>query len=68
LTNQAAWKIFSPGTHTVTGSNNFGGSTEPFPVAIQGSPYPITATTNTSPGAGDWAIYEAATGQLYFPP
>jgi hypothetical protein len=53
------------GTVTVTGSNNFGGSTNPFPVAIQGSPYPITPTTNTSPGAGDWAIYKAATGRLY---
>ena len=28
-----------------------------------GSQY--TPTTNTSPGAGDWAIYEAATGRLY---
>ncbi|MGB0964174.1 MAG: hypothetical protein ACPGVY_15925, partial [Mycobacterium sp.] len=46
------------------GSNNFGGSTDPFPAAIQGSPYPITATTNTDPGAGDWAIYDATTGAL----
>jgi hypothetical protein len=66
LTNQAAWKIFSAGTHTVTGSNNFGGSTEPFPVALQGTPYPITPTTNTSPGAGDWAIYDADTGALVY--
>lgn len=49
----------------VTGSNNFGGATSPFPVAIQGSPYPITATTDTDPGAGDWAIYQASNGQLY---
>jgi hypothetical protein len=49
---------------TVTGSNNFGGSANPFPVALQGSPYPITPTTNTTPGFGDYAIYEAATGAL----
>jgi hypothetical protein len=49
---------------TVTGSNNFGGLSSPFPVAIQGSPYPITATTDTDPGPGDWAIYDAATGAL----
>jgi len=54
----------SGGTTTVTGSNNFGGSTDPFPVALQGSPYPITATTDTDPGPGDWAIYDAATGAL----
>jgi hypothetical protein len=51
-------------TATVTGSNNFGPATNPFPVAIQGSPYPITATTNTDPGTGDFAIYDAATGAL----
>jgi len=61
--NQPAYEAI--GTPTVTGSNNFGGSTKPWPVALQGSPYPITPTTNTSPGAGDWAIYEAATGRLY---
>ena len=49
---------------TVSGSNNFGGATNPFPAAIQGSPYPITATTDTDPGAGDWAIYDADTGAL----
>jgi len=52
------------GSITLTGSNNFGGSINPFPVAPQGSPYPITATTNTSPGPGDFAIYDAATGAL----
>ena len=55
----------SSGSPTITGSNNFGGSTNPFPAAIQGSPYPITPTTDTSPGAGDWAIYQASNGQLY---
>ena len=49
---------------TATGSNNFGGSSNPFPVSLQGSPYPITPTTNTTPGFGDYAIYEAATGAL----
>jgi hypothetical protein len=49
---------------TATGSNNFGGSYNPFPAALQGSPYPITPTTNTTPGFGDYAIYEAATGAL----
>jgi len=52
------------GTVTTTGSNNFGGATNPFPAALQGSPYPITATTDTSPGVGDFAIYVAETGQL----
>jgi hypothetical protein len=53
------------GPKTVTGSNNFGPSLGPFPAALQGSPYPITPTTSLNPGAGDWAIYEAATGRLY---
>ena len=52
------------GTHTIAGSNNFGSSSGPFPVATQGSPYPITATTDLDPGPGDWAIYDAATGAL----
>lgn len=47
-----------------TGSNNFGGSSGSWPAGIQGSPYPITATTSTSPGAGDFAIYDATTGAL----
>jgi hypothetical protein len=49
---------------TVTGSNNFGTSGSPFPVALQGSPYPVTATTDTDPGPGDWAIYDATNGAL----
>ena len=49
---------------TPTGSNNFGGATNPFPAAIQGSPYPITPTTNTTPGFGDYAIYVPGTGAL----
>ena len=68
------WTAFSrpfsssgSGTATVTGSNNFspntGGGTD-LPAALQGSPYPITPTTNTTPGFGDYAIYEAATGAL----
>lgn len=52
-------------SHTVTGSNNFGGATDPFPVAIQGSPYPITATTDTTAAStGSQAIYVDETGQL----
>ena len=58
------WTQTGAGTVTVTGSNNFGGSVAPFPVALQGSPYPITATTDTDPGPGDWAIYDADTGAL----
>lgn len=57
--------VLVEGTPALTGSNNFGPSTSPFPAALQGSPYPITATTDTSPGAGDWAIYQASNGQLY---
>jgi hypothetical protein len=49
---------------TYTGSNNFGGGTNPFPVALQGSPYPITASTAYDPGAGDFALYVSSTGQL----
>jgi hypothetical protein len=70
LVNNWAGNCTSPyvanttGTVTVTGSNNFGGSTNPFPVATQGSPYPVTATTDLDPGPGDWAIYDAATGAL----
>jgi hypothetical protein len=54
------------GTITLSGSNNFAELTavKNFPVAIQGSPYPITATTDLDPGPGDWAIYDAATGAL----
>lgn len=55
------------GTTNLTGSNNYGEGTGTydFPAAIRGTPYPITATTDTSPGAGDWAIYQASNGQLY---
>lgn len=51
----------SAGTLTTTGStNNFGeDSTNSFPGT--GTPHPITGTTSTSPGAGDWAIYTSAT-------
>ena len=55
------------GTTAITGSNNFGprvNASFAFPAALQGSPYPITATTNTSPGSGNWAIYDATTGAL----
>ena len=55
----------SSGTVTKTGSNNFGGSNNPFPAAMQGTPYPITATTNTDPGAGDFAIFDSADKRLY---
>jgi hypothetical protein len=48
---------------TSTGSNNYAAGALS-PVALQGSPYPITPTTNTTPGFGDYAIYEAATGAL----
>jgi len=54
------------GTPTITGSNNFGGSSNPFPDALQGSPYPITATTSYSQAleSGDYAVYMGATGAL----
>ena len=53
-------------TVTLTGSNNFGGSDNPFPAAIQGSPYPITATTDAegTPADGDFAIHDN-NGRLY---
>jgi hypothetical protein len=59
-----AYIELTTGTVTVTGSNNFGGSKSPFPVALRGTPYPVTATTDTDPGPGDWAIYDAVTGAL----
>jgi hypothetical protein len=61
-----AYNNSATGTITLTGSNNFAENAAGlnFPVAIQGSPYPITATTDTNPGPGDWAIYDAATGAL----
>ena len=71
LTNNVALSTrvfydFGGATLVLTGSNNFGSNTFPFPAAIQGSPYPVTPTTDTDPGAGDWAIYETATGTLVF--
>jgi len=56
--------IGGAGAASATGSNNFGPATQPFPVAIQGTPYPITATTQLDPGPGDWAIYDATNGAL----
>jgi len=57
----------SSGSYTLalTGSNNFGSSSNPFPVAVQGSPYPITPTTDYLAQGTDLAIYDADTGQLY---
>jgi len=51
---------------TFTGSNNFGGSTTSFPAALQGSPYPITATIDAEGtlAAGDYAIHDS-NGRLY---
>ena len=52
------------GATVFTGSNNFGGSTDPWPVATQGSPYPITRSTAYDPGAGDFALYVGKNGAL----
>ena len=52
------------GSNVITGSNNFGPSAQPFPAAIQGSPYPITASKSYDPGAGDFALYVGSTGEL----
>ena len=52
------------GSATVLGQNNFGAGTQPFPVALQGSPYPITASTAYDPGAGDFALYVGKNGAL----
>ena len=67
LVLDADYDFVSSGTVALSGSNNFGprvNASFAFPAAIQGSPYPITPTTNTTPGFGDYAIYEAATGAL----
>lgn len=62
--NEGTGGAWSYSGSNATGSNNFGGSTDPFPTALQGTPYPITPTTNTTPGFGDYAIYNASTGAL----
>ena len=59
----AAW-YQSTSTYTLTGGSNFAGSSQALPAAIQGNPYPVTATTSTDPGFGDYAIYNASTGAL----
>jgi hypothetical protein len=66
LTSGGAFRAQGSFTVTTSGSNNFGGTTFPFPVATQGSPYPITATTSFSTplGSGDYAVYMGATGAL----
>jgi hypothetical protein len=64
LVSGSAWVTAGGGTINVSGSNNFGGSTDPFPVALQGSLYPITASTSYDPGAGDYALYVASNGAL----
>jgi hypothetical protein len=64
LVSGSAWVTAGSGTINASGSNNFGGSTDPFPVAIQGSPYPVTASTSYDPGAGDYALYVASNGAL----
>ena len=56
--------IGGAGAASATGSNNFGPATQPFPVAIQGSPATITASTSYDPGAGDYALYVASNGAL----
>ncbi len=64
LTGGPAYSETPGGTLVVNGSNNFGGSTSPFPAALQGSPYPITASTAYDPGAGDFALYVGKNGAL----
>ena len=63
-TVQSSVRFIGSGSNTVTGSNNFGGSSEAFPAAVQGSPYPITASTAYDPGAGDFALYVGKNGAL----
>jgi hypothetical protein len=64
-TNQSGWVQTT--VDSSASSNNFGASSSAnFQFPGKGSPYPVTPTTNTSPGAGDWAIYEAATGALVY--
>jgi len=52
------------GSPTITGSNCFSTGTGALPAAVQGTPYPIIPTTSTTPGSGDYAIYNASTGAL----
>jgi hypothetical protein len=59
-----AYGDITGGAAVVTGSNNFDNGFRAFPAALRGSPHPVTATTDTNPGPGDWAIYDAATGAL----
>jgi len=68
LVLDADYDFVSSGTVALSGSNNFGprvNASFAFPAALQGSPYPITPTTNTLATGADLAIYDADTGQLY---
>ena len=53
------------GTPTITGSNNVGGATSPFPVAQQASSQTWTFTTDDQAvSTGDLVIYDATTGAM----
>ena len=62
VTSGAAYQAV--GSPTISGSNNFSISAGALPGTVQGSPYPIVPTTSTTPGSGDYAIYNASTGAL----
>ena len=53
-------------TLSLTGTNNFGPASNPVPSSIEGTPNPITATTDAegTPAAGDYAIHDS-NGRLY---
>jgi len=53
------------GTPTITGSNNVGGATDPFPVGLQASSQTWTFSTNPADtSTGSQVIYDATSGAL----
>jgi len=69
LESTARLSGFGPGTHTVTGSGNVGGSNQAFPAAIRAGAQTWTFTTDTdettSPSTGSQVVYESGTGKLW---
>ena len=62
---QAQWYQAGSGTLNLTGSNNLGGSAQPFPAALQAESQTWTFTTDTiATSTGNQVIYESDTGAM----
>jgi len=65
LGSGASFQDAGPTTTTITGSNNFGGATSPFPVALQAGSQTWTFTTDDQAAStGSQVIYDASNGAL----